>query len=31
MAQQARGDSYRGDEALLMDYVAAVNAEARDL
>jgi 5-methyltetrahydropteroyltriglutamate--homocysteine methyltransferase len=31
MAQQAQNDHYPDDEALIMDYAAAVNAEARDL
>ncbi|HEX7929139.1 MAG TPA: 5-methyltetrahydropteroyltriglutamate--homocysteine methyltransferase, partial [bacterium] len=31
MAQQAQNDHYKDDEALIMDYAAAVNAEARDL
>ena len=31
MAQQAQNDHYPSDEALAMDYAAAVNAELRDL
>jgi 5-methyltetrahydropteroyltriglutamate--homocysteine methyltransferase len=31
MAQQAQNDYYQDEEALLLDYAAAVNAEARDL
>jgi 5-methyltetrahydropteroyltriglutamate--homocysteine methyltransferase len=31
MAQQAQDDYYRDEEALALDYAAAVNAEARDL
>ncbi|MFI5399430.1 MAG: 5-methyltetrahydropteroyltriglutamate--homocysteine methyltransferase [SAR324 cluster bacterium] len=31
MAQQAQNDFYQDEEALIMDYAAAVNAEARDL
>jgi 5-methyltetrahydropteroyltriglutamate--homocysteine methyltransferase len=31
MAQQAQNDFYPTDEALILDYAAAVNAEARDL
>jgi 5-methyltetrahydropteroyltriglutamate--homocysteine methyltransferase len=31
MAQQAQNDFYKDEEALLLDYAAAVNAEARDL
>ncbi len=31
MAQQAQNDHYADEEALILDYAAAVNAEARDL
>jgi 5-methyltetrahydropteroyltriglutamate--homocysteine methyltransferase len=31
MAQQAQDEFYRDDEAMALDYAAAVNAEARDL
>ena len=31
MTQQAKNEFYKDEEALAMDYAAAINAEARDL